>query len=118
MARVEIHQEDPDERLLVVALSERNLATLLSKLYTPGSTCSIVVGDLPPGFTEMVLTAEPDGVHYASPTRQGAEAGEMHPVTEAILALIAREVPRLLAASGGHLVRLFPLDASEREEPS
>jgi hypothetical protein len=115
VARVEVrtHAGDPAERILVVAFSQRRLAT---QLVTPGSACAIVVADLPAGFKQMMRTAESGEVHGASPTRDCARASDMRPASEAALALIVREVVRLLAARGRHLVTLFQLDPSEDED--
>ncbi len=74
---------------LDVALSERNLIILLSKLYTPGSACSFANGDVPEGFAHAMFRAEPDELHYASPTREGAPPGPMHPIAELVRAVVA-----------------------------
>jgi len=75
---------DADGRLTVaVALSERNLLTLLSKLYTPGSTPAIYTGG--GDSTLHVILAEDDETHYGHSARGGHPAGSMHPTTEAIL---------------------------------
>jgi hypothetical protein len=88
MARVELQRGLNGHPVLVVALSERNLLTLLSKLYTPGSLCEVWNGDVPSAFAFVRLRAEPDDVHYSSPTRLGAPPGPMHPVTEKVLLAI------------------------------
>lgn len=74
--------------VLDVVLSERNLLSLLSKLYTGGSRCEIQQGDVPTPFVLLRLRAEPDQVHYNSATRKGAPPGAMHPVTERVLSAI------------------------------
>lgn len=81
MARFEINEHGEPQ----VVLSERNLLTLLSKLYTPHSQAQFMSGDVPEGSPPIRIKAERDGLHYASPTRDGAAAGQMHPVTEKIL---------------------------------
>jgi hypothetical protein len=85
MARVVETTDERGYRVVEVALSERNLLVLLSKLYTPGSTRTVMSGDVPGGFAFARICAEDDEEHYASPTREGAPAGEMHPVAEAVL---------------------------------
>jgi len=70
---------------LQLVLSERNLLSLLSKLYTEGSAATIVCGDVPPGYAPITISAEKNDIHYSSATREGEPAGEMHPVTEKIL---------------------------------
>jgi len=63
-----------------LVLSEKNLLTLLTKLYTGGSEC--MIGG--PAGCPMRAKAEPDEVHYA----KRLPAGKMHPVTERILAAV------------------------------
>lgn len=93
MARILVtHPPDAPGPVLDVALSERNLLTLLSKLYTPGSACSFCNGDVPDGFAYACLRAEPDEYHYASPTRECAPAGSMHPLTELVLMAVRAAV--------------------------
>jgi hypothetical protein len=91
MARVTFsHPREDDGPVLEVALSERNLIVLLSKLYTPGSQRTIHVGDKPAGLGGVILCAETDDEHYASPTRRGAPAGPMHPISELVTAVVKR----------------------------
>lgn len=85
--RVEIH-----DGVLTFVVSERNLISMLSKLYTPGSARTIESVDVPANFKGMRLCAEEDTVHYASPTRMGAPAGPMHPTTERIVQTIKQIV--------------------------
>lgn len=61
---------------LTVVLSERNLLALLSKLYTPGSACTIIKPD------GLIIRAEKDDVHYKHPSRLGEGPGPMHTATE------------------------------------
>jgi hypothetical protein len=84
--------------VLDIALSERNLLTLLSKLYTPGSACSFLSGDIPDelGFVQACFRGEPDEYHYCSPTREGAPAGSMHPLTEGVVVAIRAAVAEFL----------------------
>ena len=98
MARVLLTTADPTANpALDIALSERNLIVLLSKLYTPHSACSFANSDVPSGFDHAVFRAEPDDLHYAFPTRDGAPPGPMHPLAEFICATVkawlAEEVP-------------------------
>lgn len=89
MARVLLcHSPDENEPVLDIALSERNLVILLSKLYTPGSACSFTNGDVPDGFAYATFRSEPDELHYAYPTRDGAPAGPMHPLAELVHAVV------------------------------
>ena len=68
-----------DDNTLV--LSERNLLTLLTKLYTEGSACEIGGGEDCP----MSVRAEPDEVHYG---QREYGPGPMHPTTERIMAAV------------------------------
>lgn len=70
-----------------VVLSERNLLSLLTKLHTTGSACTIVGGSSCPG---LFVRAEPDEEHYAGRARG---PGKMHPVTERIVQAV-REATR------------------------
>jgi hypothetical protein len=89
MARVLItHPADAPGPVLDVAISERNLLSLLSKLYTRGSSCAIDSYDVPEEFARVRLRVEPDEFHYASPTREGAPPGPMHPLTECVLVAV------------------------------
>ena len=72
-----------------IALSRRNLLTLLAKLegHPPMSACMISF----PGANEepaLVVTGEPDDVHYG---RRAASPGPMHPDTEAWIAHVATQ---------------------------
>ena len=81
-------QADTAKPVLDIALSERNLLVLLAKLYTPGSACTIQSGDVPDDFGYAQIRVEPDDYHYQFPTRDGAAAGAMHPLSEAVAAAI------------------------------
>jgi hypothetical protein len=89
MARV-LYAEPADsvKPVLDIALSERNLLILLTKLYTPGSACTIRSGDVPDEFAYAQIRVEPDEYHYQFPTREGAAAGVMHPFSEAVAAAV------------------------------
>jgi len=101
MARVLLCERPDDNRpVLDISLSERNLLILLSKLYTPGSACSFRNGDVPDGFAYAEFRVEPDDLHYASPTRDGAGPGPMHPLAELVRAHIARILEPALGESG------------------
>lgn len=70
-----------------IALSRRNLLTLLAKLegHPPMSACTISF----PGSREepaLVVTAEPDDLHYRG---RAVPPGPMHPDTEAWIAHVA-----------------------------
>ena len=76
MARVlYAERADSAKPVLDIALSERNLLVLLTKLYTPGSACTIQSGDVPDEFGYAQIRVEPDEYHYEFPTRDGAAAG-------------------------------------------
>jgi hypothetical protein len=97
MARVLLcHQPNEDQPVLDIALSERNLVVLLSKLYTPGSACSFLNGDVPEGFAHACFRAEPDELHYAFPTRDGGPPGPMHPLAELVHAVIKQLLSEVL----------------------
>jgi len=57
---------------MIVALSQRNLLSLLHKLHMPGSARTIQKGD------GTMIVAEPDELHYAG----RCAPGPMHPETE------------------------------------
>lgn len=91
--RLEIDDRCP--HVVDIVLSERNLLTMLTKLYTPASNRMIVNGDVgdalrDKGILYGCLKVEPDDVHYASETRRSNQGtpGEMHADTERVLALI------------------------------
>src|SRR5581483_9745986 len=93
MARIQLtHPRDGSRPVLLCTLSERNLLTLVTKLHTPGSRCAIGVGDVPEGFEMAWLQAEPDELHYASQTREGAPPGPMHPFSELVLLAVRRAI--------------------------
>lgn len=83
--------------VLDIGLSERNLVVLLSKLYTPGSACSLNSGDVPDLFEHAVFRAEPDELHYVSPTRDGAGPVPMHPLAELVWVTVRHTVTQALA---------------------
>jgi hypothetical protein len=96
MARVLLcHDPANPKPVLDIALSERNLIVLLSKLYTPGSACELINGDVPAAFAYARFRSEPDELHYAFPTRNGAPPGRMHPVAEAALVAVRDTIARL-----------------------
>lgn len=65
-----------------VALSRRNLRTLLAKLDgEPADSACTIVYDTRDGAT-LYVTAEEDAVHYANPERDQPTPGVMHPDTE------------------------------------
>jgi hypothetical protein len=99
--------------LLDIALSERNLIVLLSKLYTPHSKRCLRCCDVPAEFAHADITAELDEFHYAHPTREGAPAGPMHPIAE----LIHQAVRRLVddAVNGDARLAALVLGADPRE---
>jgi hypothetical protein len=98
MARVHIaNPPGTPGPVLDIALSERNLLTLLTKLYS-GSACSFLSGDIPDelGFVHACFRGEPDEYHYCSPTREGAPAESMHPLTDCVLVAIRAAVAEFL----------------------
>lgn len=112
MARIAETASPEGQRGLDIALSERNLITLLSKLYTPGSACTLEVGDPPSGFDAALLRAEPDELHYAWPTREGAPPGNMHPIAEAVCLIARRAVTAALNGDHATLARMLDTDAA------
>ena len=116
MARIShIRTDDgtPDE--LHVVLSERNLIALLVKLHLPetNSLRALQVGDVD-GRELAYLIAEPDEIHYANPQREGASAGDMHPLTE-FISMVVREA--LERAGSGEPVWLWLRPDAEPEAP-
>ena len=75
---------DGDLDSVHVYLSERNLKALLAKVqgHPPDSACTIEYVTRE-GLT-LIVTAEPDDVHYGNPERVLSVAGPMHPATEAM----------------------------------
>lgn len=67
---------------MLVRLSRRNLLTLLAKLEIAGSHCTLIKPD------GTIITAEPDGVHYANRPKPGPVSEE----TEARIAGIEAAV--------------------------
>lgn len=79
-----VHQNKVgDVTHIVVALSRRNLLSLLAKLDGHGSGSSHLEG--PTFWTPTTILAEEDDVHYDDPDRE-AGPGVLHPRTEAALA--------------------------------
>jgi hypothetical protein len=110
MARIAETSSANGRRSLDIALSERNLIALLSKLYTPGSACTLQVGDTPAGFGAVLVRAEPDELHYAWPTRDGAAPGAMHPIAEAVCLIARRAVTAALQGDDATLARMLETD--------
>jgi hypothetical protein len=110
VARIAETTSPKGPRSLDIALSERNLITLLSKLYTPGSACTLQVGDTPSGFGAVLVRAEPDELHYAWPTREGAPPGAMHPIAEAVCLIARRAVTAALTGDHTTLARMLETD--------
>ena len=103
--------------ILDVALSERNLIVLLSKLYTPGSMCEFLCHDIPEVFAYARLRVEPDEYHYASPTREGAPPGPMHPIAELVHDAVTSLLSELRANAYGTLVDDGPSRGQGRTTP-
>jgi hypothetical protein len=93
--------------VLEVVLSVRNTVALLTKVFTPGSACSLLVPDVPPVYAEAVVRIEPDEIHYASDVRRGAPPGALHPFTEQVLRLVQEAVEDLLAPDDSQPPRWF-----------
>lgn len=72
-------------RYVEVILSERNLLSLLDKLYMPGSARTLQRNT---ESNTLSISVETDAEHYEG--RAVGTAGEMHPDTEAALAAIKR----------------------------
>ena len=68
-----------------LVLSEKNLLSLLTKLYTKGSRCEIRGGEDCP----MSVRAETDDKHYGS---REYGPGPMHPVTEKLIDLVRKSM--------------------------
>lgn len=73
---------DSKDRIVRVALSRRNLKTLLAKLdgNPPESACTIYYSTK--DGKVLWVTAEEDAEHYANPERDLPHGGAMHPATE------------------------------------
>jgi hypothetical protein len=101
MARVLVtNPPDAPGPVLELKLSERNVLALLTKLYTPGSACAVDCHDVAEelGFICARLRVEPDELHYfASPTREGAAPGPMHPLTECVLIAVRTAIAEFMA---------------------
>jgi hypothetical protein len=98
--RVELLRAATGEIVLDVCLSETNLLALLAKLHTPGSSCELRPGDIPPALALVRIRAEPDERHYDIPSRGPVLPGELHPITERVVEAI-RVVLADYAADGG-----------------
>jgi len=98
MARVLLrHQPGHEQPILDTALFGRNLIILLSKLYTPGSQCSFLNGDVPEAFAYACFRSEPDDLHYACPTRRLRTARARAPIAELVHATVKQMLGDALA---------------------
>lgn len=75
---------DESRATLEVALSERDLITLLGLLYTRGSAKAIVTRDVPIEFAHCRISVEWDEQHYAHPSREGAAPATVNPMESVI----------------------------------
>ena len=86
--------------VIEIALSERNLLSLLSKLYEPDSLCTITNNVIDDGagkniIGNVAIRAEKDDVHYADPARRGSAPGQMSPKTERIVKLLQKGIEEI-----------------------
>jgi hypothetical protein len=89
MARVLLcHPPGETQPALDIALSERNLIVLLSKLYTPGSKCELHNRDVPEEFAYARFRSGPDELRSGSPARGGGPLGPKHPLAEFVRAVV------------------------------
>jgi hypothetical protein len=90
---------DESRERLEVALSERDLITLLQLLYTRGGAKAIFTRDVPIEFAHCRISAEWDEQHYAHPSREGAAPAAVNPmesVTERTMdRLLQRQLQQL-----------------------
>lgn len=75
---------DSTGAITTVALSERNLLSLLHKLRNIEDSYCTLTYRMEDG-TLLTVTAEPDDVHYNHPERDLKSPGPMHPREEAFL---------------------------------
>jgi len=78
-------EKAPDDHVIGVVLSRRNLLTLIAKLdgVPEDSACTILA---PIQYGPFFVKAEEDAEHYHHPEREAqGEAGVMHPATERVL---------------------------------
>lgn len=75
--RLEIHDNQTH-----VFLSKRNLLSLLAKLngHPPDSACTLMYQQKDNSW--LIVTGEPDNIHYVNSERDGNTAGPTHPDTE------------------------------------
>ena len=107
---------DEPREILDIALSERDLITLLTLLYTPGHSGSFINRDVPPEFAYSRIRAEPDALHYAYPTREGAGPAEMNPLVEAVHRTIHKVVQQHVENAAAE--RKLEWEELERGDPS
>lgn len=65
-----------------VTLSERNLKALFAKLALSPSNSACTLTYATRDGLVLVVSAEPDAVHYANPERDISHPGPVHPDTE------------------------------------
>lgn len=102
MARVLIcNVPEEDKPVLDIALSEKNLIVLLSKLRTPGSKLTLINHEVSDEFAYARIRVEPDEYHYAPPTREGASPGVMHPIAELVYTAVKDALDAAAVADAG-----------------
>jgi hypothetical protein len=90
---------DESRQTLEVALSERDLITLLGLLYTRGGPKAIVTRDVPIEFAHCRIAVQWDEQHYAHPSRDGAPPATVNPMES----VIERTMDQLLQRQLQHL---------------
>lgn len=75
---------DEPRETLEVALSERDLITLLGLLYNRGGAKAIVTREVPIEFVHCRISVEWDEQHYAHPSRERAMPASVNPMESVI----------------------------------
>lgn len=91
---------DESRGTLDVALSERDLVSLLTLLYTPGAPKSLVTRNAPAEFAHCRIVAEFDQQHYAHSCREGAQPASVNPMDSVIERTIDEVLQEQLRRTG------------------
>lgn len=103
MARIATcYHWDESRETLDIALSERDLVSLLTLLYTPGASKSLVTRNAPVEFAHCRIVAEFDQQHYSHPSRDGAQPASVNPMDSVIERTIDRALQEQLKRRGQH----------------